>query len=180
MFDSPRISYNQAYMAYDGDNIYNPVTYVIDAVDGSLVATIGDYDAGQPMLSPSWAPDGTLYVQGWTSLNNGIYKVSADFTSMERIDPNLSNVSEPSVSPNGKRIAFVRDGKIWTMGVDGSNAALFNTEMSDFENPTWSPDSKYVAATSSGRIFIFDFEALKITDTSKGYSMSHEQLCWRY
>jgi Tol biopolymer transport system component len=179
MFDKPRISFNQAYVAYEGDNVINPVTYVIDANDGSLVATIGDYDANQPMISPSWAPDGSLYVQGWTSMNNGIYKVAADFSSMERIDPNLSNVSSPSVSPDGQKIAFIRDGKIWTMGLDGSNPSMLNTEISNFRMPTWSPDSKYLAVTSSGSIFIIDFAALTVTDLSKCYS-GDGQLCWRY
>ncbi|MFA7326213.1 MAG: hypothetical protein WC121_06080 [Candidatus Kapaibacterium sp.] len=180
VFDCPRISYNQSYVAYEGDAISNPITYVIDANDGELVAIIGDYDQRQPMISPSWAPDGSLYVQGWTSMNNGIYKVSVDFTSLERIDPNLSNVSEPSVSPDGKRIAFIRDGKIWTMGLDGSNPTLFNSEISNFHKPTWSPDSKYVVATSYGRLYIIDLEGQKLTELSKGYASDGNQLCWRY
>ena len=177
-FERPRISYNQSYVAYDGGS--NQITYVINASDGSLVATIGDYDVNQPMLSPSWAPDGTLIVQGLTSMNNGIYKVSADFTTIERIDPNLSEVYSPSVSPDGKKIAFINLGKVWTMNLDGSNATLFNTEIANFYSPTWSPDSKYLAVTSSGRINIIDFEGNKITELPKGYATADNQLCWRY
>lgn len=180
MFDNPRISFNQSYVAYEGDNVYNPVTYIISANDGTLVAIIGDYEARQPMISPSWAPDGSLYVQGWTSMNNGIYRVSADFSTMERIDPNLSNISSPSVSPDGQKIAFIRDGKIWTMGLDGSNPSMLNTEISNFRMPTWSPDSKYLAVTSTGSIYIVDFEGLKVTELSKGYSADGNQMCWSY
>jgi Tol biopolymer transport system component len=180
MFDKPRISHNQSFIAYEGDNVYNPITYVINSNNGELVATIGDYDARQPMISPSWAPDGSLFVQGWTSMNNGIYKVSSDFTQMERIDPNLSNVSEPSVSPDGTKVAFIRDGKVWTMGPDGSNAELLNSEISNFTMPTWSPDSKYLAVTSSGSIFIIDFDELTITELSKGFSSAGNQMSWIY
>jgi Tol biopolymer transport system component len=106
--EHPRISYNQKYIVYDGGSIHNPNTYVIDAVTGSLMATIGNYMGLQsPLISPSWSPDGSIFVQGWISLNNGIYKVSPDFLTIERIDPNLSNVSESSVSPDGKTIAFI-------------------------------------------------------------------------
>ena len=180
MFDKPRISFDQSYIAYEGDNVHNPITYVVNSNNGELVATIGDYDARQPMIAPSWSPDGSLFVQGWTSMNNGIYKVSSDFTTMERIDPNLSNVSQPSVSPDGTKIAFIRDGKVWTMGTDGSNPQLLNSEISNFAMPTWSPDSKYLAVTSSGSIHIIDFAKLTITKLSDGYSSAGNQMCWRY
>lgn len=178
--NKPRISYNQSYIAYDGGRVVNPNTYVVNSNNGELVAIIGDYSSRQPMTSPSWAPDGSLFVEGLTSMNNGIYKVSSDFTSMERIDPNLSNVSEPTVSPDGSKIAFIRDGKIWTMGLDGSNATLLDSEISNFISPTWSPDSKYLAVVSSGFIHIVDFDELTITKLSKGYSSAGNQMCWRY
>lgn len=180
MFGSPRISYNQAYVAYDGDEVSNPITYVINAVNGSLVATIGDWDTKQPMVSPTWSPDGTLFVQGLKSMNNGIYKVSTDFKSIERIDPNLSDVSSPSVSPDGKKIAFISVGKIWTMDLDGSNALQFDTEISTFNEPTWSPDSKYIVAQRYGDLYILDIGANKITKLSAGHASDGNQLCWRY
>jgi Tol biopolymer transport system component len=180
MFDKPRISYNQTYIAYEGDKVHNPITYVINSKNGELVATIGDFDSRQPMISPSWSSDGSLYVQGIPSMNNGIYRISSDFKQMNRIDPNLSNVSEPSVSPDGMKIAFIREGKVWTMGPDGSNATLLNSEKSNFTMPTWSPDSKYLAVTSSGIIHIIDFDKLTITKLSNGYSNAGNQMCWRY
>lgn len=179
-FGSPRISYNQAYVAYEGDEVSNPITYVIDAVDGSLVATIGDWDSKQPMILPTWAPDGTLFVQGWKSMNNGIYRVSADFTSIERIDPNLPDVSSPSVSPDGKKIAFISVGKIWTMDLDGSNPLKFDTEISTFNKPTWSPDSKYIVAQRYGDFYILDIAANKITQIADNPPSDGNQLCWRY
>lgn len=183
--NKPRISYNQQYVVYVGDNV-PATTYVVSATDGSLVATIGDYSKSQPMISPSWAPDGSIIVQGWTSLNNGIYKVTPDFTSMQRIDPNLTNVSEPSVSPDGKSIAFIRDEQVWTMGFDGSNPTqLYAGGNYRFGMPTWSPDSKYIAVVntlaSSGHIHILDVQAKTLTEITKShYVGSSEQLSWRY
>lgn len=179
--NKPRISYNQQYVVYEGDNVHNPNTYVVDAVTGALVATIGDYSVRQPMISPSWAPDGSIIVQGWTSMNNGLYRVAADFSTIERIDPNLSNVYSPSVSPDGKTIAFIRDGMVYTMSSDGTNPIQHQTSGLQFSMPTWSPDSKYIAAVSSGHIYIFDVQGTTVTEVTKSHYVGEEsQLCWRY
>ncbi|HXG12942.1 MAG TPA: S41 family peptidase [Gemmataceae bacterium] len=60
----------------------------------------------------------------------------------------LTDTSDPehgaSFSPDGKRIAFLRAGKLWTMHPDGSNAKVLvnETQVFDYE---WSPDSKWIA-----------------------------------
>ncbi|MBI3258304.1 MAG: PD40 domain-containing protein [Ignavibacteriae bacterium] len=139
----------------------------------------GDYSDKRPLISPSWAPDGSIFVQGWTSMNNGIYKVAADFSEYERIDPDLTNVSEPSVSPDGKMIVFISDEKLWTMGIDGSNPTLLNTTATKLHMPVWSPDSKYIAVTSYGHIHIIDPNLLTHMEiTQSHYVGTDNQLCW--
>ncbi len=179
--NKPHISKDQRYVVYEGDNVYNPQSYVIDALSGSLIAKIGDYDARQPMISPSWAPDGSVVVQGWISLNNGIYRVSSDFKTITRIDPNFSNVSEPRVSPDGKTVAFIRDGKVWTMGIDGLNPTQYYVSGMNFSVPTWSPDGQYIAALSSGHIHVFDVAKRTVTEMSAVHYVGEDsQLCWVY
>lgn len=179
--DHPRISKNQKYIAYDGGSVYNPVTYVIDVNTGELVATIGDYSERQPLYQPSWAPDGSIYVMGWTSMNNGIYKVSPDFTTVSRVDPNLSNVAYPSVSPDGQSIAFIRDGQLWLMGIDGSNPTQLYVGTETFYIPTWSPDSKYIAVVSKWDLYIFDITKNTYSEISKaGYISIDGQMSWVY
>ncbi|MBK9250047.1 MAG: PD40 domain-containing protein [Ignavibacteria bacterium] len=183
-FYHPRLSYDLAYVSYEGVRDYSAV-YVVDAADGSLKATIGDDRTGgprdEPYISPSWAPDGSLYVAGKSSLNNGIYKFSPpSFNTPERIDPNLSNISEPSVSPDGKSIVFIKDSKVFTMGIDGSNPQQLNTGTRDFYLPVWSPDSKYIAAVSLGHIYVFDIIASTVTEINKTYYVNtNSQLCWK-
>jgi len=181
----PRISYNQKYIAYCG-GINARVTYVIDAITGDLVATIGNENTYQPMYRPSWAPDGSLYLMGYNnSQNNGIYKVSSDFKTITRVDdPKFTNVAYPSVSPDGKSIAFIRDFKLWTMGIDGTNPKQLYVEGLTFYIPTWSPDSKYIAAVSSGSgafAYIFDLANNTFTKlkTIEGLDIN-DQLCWVY
>lgn len=176
---NPRISYNQKYVVYEGGSLSSTNSYVIDAESGDLLTIIGDYSAKNPMISPSWAPDGSIFVQGWEKMNNGIYKISADFSTYVRIDPNLSNVSQPSVSPDGKKIAFIRDQKLWTMGVDGSNPTLLNTTTTNLYRPVWSPDSKYIAVISSGHIHIIDPNSLTDTEITKHHYVNiNDQLSW--
>jgi tricorn protease len=47
-------------------------------------------------------------------------------------------------SPDGKRISFLRDGKLWTMKPDGTDQKIIvnQTQVIDYE---WSPDSKWLA-----------------------------------
>ena len=179
-----RLSKDGLYVAYEGVDEYNSTShvFVIDANTGELLVTIGDPSKSQPMMSPSWAADGSLFVQGAPSINGGIYKVSPDFSSIVRVDPNLTNVSQPSVSPDGKMVAFIRDGRVWTMLADGSNATQFNSAEANYHTPTWSPDSKFIAAISRdpGHISIIDLTALTITEIMKSHYASDEQMCWRY
>src|SRR5215210_8246405 len=74
----------------------------------------------------------------------------------------LQRVSETQGSPNGDRIAFVvrttdfeaNRGRtdIWTVGVDGRNAAPLTTDPASESNPRWAPDGKslYFLSTRSG------------------------------
>lgn len=178
-FNAPRISYDQKHVSYDGFG-YNPVTYVVNALTGTLEATIGDYNnVDEHYYAPSWAPDGSLFVQGGRQgNNNGIYKVDKDFTFITRIDPNLTNVYSPSVSPDGTAIAFLRDGELWTMGIDGANAAQLKTSLVDVRSPTWSPDSKYIAIKSQGIMYIVNPNELTITKINKAFP-DVEQLSWK-
>jgi TolB protein len=109
--------------------------------------------SNEPIISPSWAPDGNrlayvsferkkpiVYIQ---SLVSGQRTVAANFKG--------SN-SAPAWSPDGKRLAVVlsKDGnsQIYLVNTDGSNVVrLTNTSTIDTE-PNFSPDGQYVIFTS--------------------------------
>jgi tricorn protease len=48
-----------------------------------------------------------------------------------------------SFSPDGKRVAFLRSGKLWTMNPDGTDPKALVNEVQVFDYE-WSPDSKYI------------------------------------
>lgn len=184
VMDTPRISYDEKYIAYGGGGLTNVTTFIINAKSGELLLSIGDLETKQPCLRPSWAPDGSLYFCGLTSMNNGIYKLSSDFLTVTRIDPNLTNVEQPSVSPDGKSIAFIRDSKLWVMDIDGQNPKQLYVGDLSFKAPTWSPDSKFIAAIgikSGGYAYIYDLEKNNLTKLeSAGRILPNEQLSWVY
>jgi TolB protein len=123
---------------------------VADA-DGFNAQTVAA--SGEPIISPSWAPDGTqlayvsfenkkpiVYVQ---NLNTGQRRQLANFKG--------SN-SAPAWSPDGKRLAVVltRDGnsQIYLINVDGSGLIRLTTSGFIDTEPSWSPDGEWLLFTS--------------------------------
>src|SRR5207302_3032189 len=56
--------------------------------------------------------------------------------------------SDANFSPDGKRIAFLRSGQLWTMSADGTDAKAVVKDVQVFDYD-WSPDSKYFAFARS-------------------------------
>ncbi|WP_229069819.1 hypothetical protein [Actinoplanes sp. DH11] len=54
--------------------------------------------------------------------------------------------ARPRWSPNGKQLAFLKDGQLWTMNADGSGQRRLTTRAAD--GPSWSPDGKWIAFSS--------------------------------
>jgi Tol biopolymer transport system component len=60
------------------------------------------------------------------------------------------DITEPQVSPDGKRIAFSRWGRrhninVWTVGVDGSGAKPLVPSLVDARTVAWSPNGRLIA-----------------------------------
>ncbi len=102
----------------------------------------------------SWAPDSSrvLFISDKSGHDN-IYALQADdaehpqFTSARRFKTTRLTTSSDGVlglsfAPDGKRVAFVQAGKLWTMNPDGSDqkAIVGEQKVIDYE---WSPDSKW-------------------------------------
>jgi Tol biopolymer transport system component len=64
----------------------------------------------------------------------------------------LAEGSRPSWSPDGRRIAFHRDGHVRVIGADGSN----EMELAVGQWPTWSPDGGRIAFANPDGIFVMN------------------------
>jgi len=177
--DKIQVSPDGKYIAYEGDAIYNPQSYIItNELNAELVVTLGDYDARQPLISPTWDKSGNLYMQGWKSMNNGIYKLNSDFSEIVRFDPNLSNVEFPMVSPDGKTLAFVKDSKLFTMDLNTKNIKEYEINLQNIMNPFWSPDSKYIAFNSNYAIYALDINTLTYVEVKGVFADRGQQFVW--
>jgi Tol biopolymer transport system component len=107
--------------------------------------------AGQ---SPDWSPDGkrlmfsnTVCDTDWQSyficISGGLRIITPETGAITTV-PNGALADEPSWSPNGDLIAFVRhdlQGRLSIMRVDGSEVRDFNFPfVYDVFEPSWSPD----------------------------------------
>ncbi|CAN5466291.1 S9 family peptidase [soil metagenome] len=61
------------------------------------------------------------------------------------------DVSEPQWSPDGRRLAFVRDDEVWIVEQDGSRMTRVVTKAGGGRDPRWSPDGRTLAFISRRR-----------------------------
>ncbi len=69
-------------------------------------------------------------------------------------------LSEPGVSPDGREVAFVSGGDIWTVPAAGGEARLLVSDPAMESRPLYSPDGTMLAFTSTrtgnGDIYVLD------------------------
>ncbi|HSD84723.1 MAG TPA: Tol-Pal system beta propeller repeat protein TolB, partial [Anaerolineae bacterium] len=137
------------------------ITY-ITKMAGRFVLQVADADGGNaqtvlsskdPIISPSWSPDGTrlayvsfekkkpvVYVQ---SLTTGQRYVLANFKG---------NNSAPAWSPDGKRLAIVlthgANSQVYLINADGTGLRQLSHSNAIDTEPEWSPDGKWIYFTS--------------------------------
>lgn len=72
-------------------------------------------------------------------------------------------MTEPSISPDRKEIAFVSGGDVWTVSVTGGTAQLLVSHPANESKPLYSPDGKSLAFTSNrtgaGDIYVLNLES---------------------
>jgi putative cell wall-binding protein len=68
------------------------------------------------------------------------------------VTPVIDDASQPSISPDGTHVAFVRSdvthNQIWTSDLTGGGLVAITSDAADHGKPTWSPDGTTIAFTS--------------------------------
>jgi Tol biopolymer transport system component len=92
-----------------------PGLYVADANGRWAVRVVNKHEAIQGI---SWSPDGArIAFAPWPQETPGIFSVRPDGSDLLQLTTDLD--VQPTWSPDGDEIAFVRDGRIWIMSADG-------------------------------------------------------------
>jgi len=71
-------------------------------------------------------------------------------------------LSEPALSPDGREIAFVNSGDIWTVPSNGGDARILIAHPDYDSRPVYSPDGRFIAFMSTrsgnGDVYVFSLE----------------------
>lgn len=107
----------------------------------------------QPIMSPSWSPDGSkLAYVSFESGRPGIYVQQVDSGRRVRLTSFEGLNSAPSWSPDGRRLAMAlsRDGQpeIYVMDIASQNLQRITNSSSIETEPSWTPDGDGLIYTS--------------------------------
>jgi len=146
-FDT-RIAYVVVKKLADGTKQYSMQISDADGFNPQILL-----ESKEPLMSPSWAPDGKqLAYVSFEGRNSAIYIQNIFTGTRERIASNPGINSAPAWSPDGTRLAMTLskegDPEIFVMHLGSKNLLRVTTNRSIDTEPSWSPDGRMLVFTS--------------------------------
>jgi hypothetical protein len=101
---------------------------------------------------PEWLPDGRLLMLGSPCRGAGVWITDRSLGMPTRVDGNqvATPAKFPTVSPDGGRVAFVWNGQLWGLTLDGRHELMQLTHLDQpVSAANWSPDGTALAVLQS-------------------------------
>jgi hypothetical protein len=114
---------------------------------GGQVSWLGDRAAQGAAASISWAPDSRHFVVGFLATTPTIAVYDAQSSLPQRT---IAQGGDPTWSPDGRRIAYERQGTLRVVAPDGAD----DRAVAAGDRPAWAPDSRRLALRRGGSIFV--------------------------
>jgi eukaryotic-like serine/threonine-protein kinase len=136
-------------------------------ITGSPVPVLDSLAEALPEARYSLSPAGTLiYVAGRTS---GVSNAAASFAleldsiagGSERIPLPPSDHWDAKLSPDGRKLAYIRNENVWVYDLDLGTHTQLTKEGTRRHNPAWSPDGSQIVFSSdnNGNVDLFVVDA---------------------
>ena len=112
--------------------------------DGSDVKPLTE--AKDNSLAPEWSSDGTrilFYREMDRPEETGIFEMNSNGSNVRQLTAGYPD-TEPTWSPDGARIAFIRGDVVFVMNADGSNATALTSGVDWTGNLSWSPGGESI------------------------------------
>jgi TolB protein len=119
---------------------------------------------------PDWSPKGSKILFAWSTLDEGwgLAWVRPDGSGLETLE---LYAGRGRFSPDGRKIAYVRDGKIKLMNVAGRRTRLLTSDASsDGYAPDWSPDGSRITYTGAGGLYLLEVKAGQLRNLAAGWT----------
>ena len=182
-------SWNQAqdHIVYTSHTDYGTVIN-LQKIDPLVYKSFEIFKESGTASSPFWAPDGTIYMTLHVAdQNSDIFKFRLEgdidnesaikFEKIGQVTYNPSIDTEPAISPDSSKMAFVSDQtsepQIYLLDLNTKKSTRITHRGGYNVSPAWSPNGKYIAfrairegKSSIYRINIDTGDEMRLTDSS--------------
>jgi TolB protein len=119
---------------------------------------------------PDWSPKGSRILFAWSTLDEGwgLAWVRPDGSGLETLE---LYAGRGRFSPDGRKVAYVRDGNIKLMNVAGRRTRLLTSDASsDGYAPDWSPDGTKITYTGPGGLYVLAVKTGQVRNLATGWT----------
>jgi TolB protein len=120
--------------------------------------------------SPDWSPKGSRILFTWWTFDegNGLAWVRPDGSGLETLE---LYAGRGRFSPDGRKVAYVRDGSLKLMNLAGRRTRLLTSDASsDGYAPDWSPDGRQITYTGQGGLYLLDVKTGQVRNLAQGWT----------